>query len=163
MNKQELFSYITNAFNDSWKITNKHWKNIIKHSIWVYELLKELECKDEICIAWLLHDILEDTNISRDEIKESFWDNVLKLVIANTINKDLDTKLSEVSMINNCISIWYDALIIKTCDIYDSYRFYIYTNNIAEIERTKLFKNMIIEKVSNNDLILLDKILKKII
>jgi (p)ppGpp synthase/HD superfamily hydrolase len=40
------------------------------HSLRVYELLKNERCKFPTQIAGLLHDILEDSNISREELRE---------------------------------------------------------------------------------------------
>jgi (p)ppGpp synthase/HD superfamily hydrolase len=56
---------------------------IDNHFLEVYGFLKDdFHVEDEdVLIAGLLHDILEDTNTTNDEVVEKFGDNVLKLVI----------------------------------------------------------------------------------
>jgi len=54
----------------------------ITHPVGVYKILKdEWSIKDEKClIAALLHDVVEDTNVTPEEIKLRFGDEVLELV-----------------------------------------------------------------------------------
>jgi (p)ppGpp synthase/HD superfamily hydrolase len=50
-----------------------------------------------ICLAWLLHDILEDTNVTTEqELKEKYLGKrFYDLVLANTKNMDIADKVVE--------------------------------------------------------------------
>lgn len=58
------------------------------HVIEVAFMVKELGANDDVYIAALLHDILEDTDTTYEEIKEEFGKNVADLVLEVTHKKD---------------------------------------------------------------------------
>lgn len=115
------------------------------HSIRVAVLLWELWYEEELQIAWLFHDSLEDTDISEIEIEKLFGTKVKTIVKANTKNIDLEKSARGRDIIQRCIDTWEDAIIVKICDIYDNFRYYIKIQNISEIERCKLLISYITE------------------
>lgn len=52
----------------------------IIHPIFVMQKLIECKCSQDTIIAGLLHDVIEDTSYTADDIKSRFGDKVLKLV-----------------------------------------------------------------------------------
>jgi guanosine-3',5'-bis(diphosphate) 3'-pyrophosphohydrolase len=54
------------------------------HPVQVAELLAAAGYRDEVVAAALLHDVLEDTDTSPDELREQFGDAVTDLVLAVT-------------------------------------------------------------------------------
>lgn len=96
---------------------------IYTHSIRVYKLLKKFNLPEDVQIAWLLHDIVEDSEITFEDLKNIwFEDNVIRLVWLVTDNhriKDKDRRWE--SLINKIIKSWNkDALAIKIADLSDN-------------------------------------------
>ena len=52
----------------------------ITHPLEVAYIITTLELDDESICAALLHDVVEDTSVTREEIKKEFGDNILELV-----------------------------------------------------------------------------------
>jgi len=61
----------------------------ISHLMAVAEILSRAGFADEVVIAGLLHDIIEDTRYTAEDVKEKFGDKVLELVLGVTENKSL--------------------------------------------------------------------------
>lgn len=109
-------------------------ENLIKptlfHSIRVGLLLYELGYSENIVLAGLLHDIIEDSDINELEINELFNKEVATIVKANSKNDSiLDTKERAEELIRRCILAGENALIVKAADIIDNYHYYAKTNN----------------------------------
>lgn len=64
----------------------------IIHPLEVAQILTSFAANDEVIIAGLLHDVLEDTFITATDIKQNFGQNVLDLVVYCTDNKKLSWK-----------------------------------------------------------------------
>ena len=59
----------------------------IIHPIEVWQILRNNDCSVEVQVAGLLHDTLEDTNATPEEIKESFGEEILSLVLTESEDK----------------------------------------------------------------------------
>ena len=59
----------------------------IVHPMEVMHILTELQCTQEIVIAGILHDVLEDTATTPEEIKKRFGSNILRLVQSESEDK----------------------------------------------------------------------------
>lgn len=96
---------------------------IYTHSIRVYNLLKKYNLSEDIQIAWLLHDIIEDSEITFDDLSNIWFnENIIKLVWLATDNykiKDKDRRWE--NLINNLIKSWNKgAWCIKIADLSDN-------------------------------------------
>lgn len=68
--------------------TRKFSKELyINHPIQVSERVKEFTNDEENIAAALLHDVIEDTNTTRDELAENFPPNVVSIVKELTLDK----------------------------------------------------------------------------
>lgn len=56
----------------------------IAHPFSVAMILSQSGCSEEIIAGGLLHDTLEDTNVTAEDIQKAFGDNVLKIVLGAT-------------------------------------------------------------------------------
>lgn len=134
-------------------------KPVILHSIRVGLYLYEKGYRENIVMAGLLHDLLEDSDATFEEIKQNFGSNIANLVQANSFDKDIKDKgKRKEQTLKRCLEMGKDALIIKAADILDNSYYY----HLAEGEDLKklLFDKMeqFIEKSSD---ILKDEIVWK--
>jgi (p)ppGpp synthase/HD superfamily hydrolase len=59
----------------------------ISHPMEVMQILTENKCNENVIIAGILHDTLEDTDTTADEIRANFGKEVLAIVIGETEDK----------------------------------------------------------------------------
>lgn len=95
-------------------------KNIpyITHPMSVSLVLAHAGAKDEVVVAGLLHDTVEDSGVTKQEITEKFGENVASLVAAAT-EKDkslpwIERKMRSLSEMDEMTK---DALLLKSADI----------------------------------------------
>ena len=131
-------------------------KPFFYHSIRVWVFLWNQWYSEEIQIAGLLHDTLEDTSISENTIENLFWKKVLQIVKVNSKNPSLAKEEVLEDIVKRCSDYGIDAMIVKIADVYDNFLFYKKINNIPEIERCKKLANLILKYKQNYD----DKIFK---
>lgn len=114
-------------------------KPALFHSVRVGTYLRNNNYSEDIQIAWLLHDALEDTSLQASQIEALFWSDVLEIVQANSENPDLEVDFQKEDIVKRCAVVWENALIVKMADVYDNFKFYVKQNNISELERCKKF------------------------
>jgi (p)ppGpp synthase/HD superfamily hydrolase len=113
----------------------KSRKPLLPHDIRVGVYLYENGYERDVVLAGLLHDTIEFTDVTREMIKEEFGENVLKLVLASTKDDSIADKEEKTNeLIKRCAEAGQDALIVKTADIIDSYKFYTQINNEGELD-----------------------------
>lgn len=128
-------------------------KPTLFHSIKVWIYLYTKGYSQDICLAWILHDSLEDTDIKEEEIANLFWSNVLNIVMANTKNKTIDKNIVNLELIERCSNTSQDALIVKCADVIDNYVYYISINNEKWVNRCIELSNLILKykQINYND------------
>jgi len=92
----------------------------VTHPLIVMHLVYEMGIKDEdILVASLLHDLLEDSHITESEIKNTFNKKVLDLVKELTVDKDptWDLKTKTAKKIESIKNLSKEAAIIKFADM----------------------------------------------
>ena len=103
--KERFFVYITDPksrekIEEAYNFANEAHKGQVRksgepyihHLIEVCYILAEIECGPSTLIAGLLHDVVEDTNVSLETIKEKFGDDVMNIV--DSLTKIQRMKLS---------------------------------------------------------------------
>jgi (p)ppGpp synthase/HD superfamily hydrolase len=107
-------------------------KPVILHSIRVGLYLNNLGYGKNIILAAILHDIIEDSETSLEEIKQQFGQEVASIVEANSFDKTVADKTERYKeAFNRCLKKGKDALIIKAADILDNSNYY----HLAEDEK----------------------------
>lgn len=100
-------------------------KPVILHSLRVGLHLDELGHNQNVVIAGILHDLLEDSDTTFKEIKQGFGVQVANLVQANSFDKNIkDKKKRYQQTLTRCLKIGKEALIIKAADILDNSHYY---------------------------------------
>jgi len=110
-------------------------KPILFHSIRVGVYLYESGYAQDIVLAGVLHDAIEWSEITEQMLKEEFGDNITKLVLASTKDDSIgDGKEKTDELIRRCVENGQDALIVKTADIIDSFKWYLGQKNEDELQ-----------------------------
>ena len=70
---------------------NRKGKNVpyIVHSLEVFNILYRMGADEDLLVAGLLHDVLEDTDTKAEELQAEFGTDVMELVMAHTEDKSL--------------------------------------------------------------------------
>jgi guanosine-3',5'-bis(diphosphate) 3'-pyrophosphohydrolase len=96
--------------------------------------------QDVLCAAWL-HDILEDTDTTFDEINDIFGNSISVLVLSLTKDSELSKKERETQYIQQLKDSTLQAKIIKFCDISANLK------DIAKAPISKTQKNKQVKKL----------------
>ena len=64
----------------------------IVHPMEVMQILTANGCSDDVIVAGILHDVLEDTNTTKKEILDAFDQNVLDIVLCESEDKSKSWK-----------------------------------------------------------------------
>lgn len=98
-------------------------KPLVVHSLEVAFYLQQFEYENDIVIAAILHDLLEDTDTKKEEITEKFGTEVADIVEAVSydfgVNKDADYKKSFDKMAD-----FKKALIVKSADLIENIKYF---------------------------------------
>ena len=122
------------------------------HSIRTGTYLYNKDYSEDIQVAWLLHDALEDTDMPESIISDNFWTNILQITIANSKTKNISKDIVLEDIIQKCVSYGEDALIVKMADVYDNFLFYVNENIALEIDRCiYLAKLIMIHKLNTRN------------
>ncbi len=110
-------------------------KPTLIHCIRVGISLYESGYSREICIGALLHDVIEDTNTTEQEIADLFGDKIAEIVKVNTKDSIIeDKKLRSETLIKNCATHSLESAIIKAADILDNINYYKKINHQENLE-----------------------------
>jgi hypothetical protein len=117
----------TTLENKAWNFAEKNHSGIFRkfskstyfdgHVAKVYGILKQYDTRPTLGAACLMHDLLEDTNVTYDMIKQKFGIEIANLVKELTSNDEEVLKQGKANYLLYKMSrMSDDALIIKLCD-----------------------------------------------
>lgn len=89
---------------------------MIFHPFTVAMILKDNGMKEETVIAGLLHDVVEDTKYSLDDIKEEFGNDIARIVDEVTENKSLEWKQRKIEAIDKIKSASFEGKMVECVD-----------------------------------------------
>jgi (p)ppGpp synthase/HD superfamily hydrolase len=128
-------------------------KPVLFHDIRVGVYLYNSGYSEDVVLAGLLHDAIEWSSATEDIVRDEFGENVLKLVLANTKDDTIEDKHEKTTeLIQRCVKNGQDALIIKTADILDSFKWYASQDNIEQLKYCMRNANAIL-KYKENDFV----------
>ncbi|MEK6870859.1 MAG: HD domain-containing protein [Thermoproteota archaeon] len=96
--------------------------------------------KDVLCAAWL-HDIIEDTDVTFDQINERFGREVAVMVLSLSKDQNILKKDREIQYISQLKDASFQTKIIKLCDISANLK------DLANAPISKTQKNKQIKKI----------------
>ncbi len=93
-------------------------KPVILHSFRVAMMLLEMGYEKQIVIGAILHDILEDTDMTSGQLKEEFGQEILELVLAVSYDESIKDPIEQYKEMYKRIVVYgKDAVVLKTVDI----------------------------------------------
>ena len=101
--------------------TGKNPKPVILHSFRVGIHLYRLGYTKDVVIGGILHDLLEDTGVSFDDIKQKFGVKIARLVLACSFNENIKDEVERYKeATDRCVKEGKEALIVKAADFIDN-------------------------------------------
>ena len=94
----------------------------IVHPMEVMQILTDLRCRENIIIAGILHDTLEDTETSPEEISKEFGPDILKIVQSESEDKSKTWKERKQNTINHLKSESAESKIVCFADKFSNIR-----------------------------------------
>lgn len=118
---EEAINYLVLNFLES----GDNPKPVVFHSLRVGMRLWSLGHGREVTIAGVLHDVLEDTDVTGEELIEEFGPEVHRLVMANSHDRSIEDQEDwYVDVFDRCFEEGREALTIKAADLYDNLDYY---------------------------------------
>ena len=88
----------------------------IAHLMEVMQILIENDCEEDVVIAGILHDTIEDTDTTPDEIRSLFGKNILSIVQAETEDKSKTWRERKQATIDHLPSASIEAKLVCCAD-----------------------------------------------
>lgn len=111
---ERAISYLVTNYNES----GHNPKPVILHSLRIANMLMEMGYDKKIIIGAVLHDIIEDTNVNDEQLKEDFGQEVLDLVIAVSYDESISDPVEQYKdMYDRVLAYGKDAVVLKSIDI----------------------------------------------
>ena len=126
-------------------------KPVLFHDIRVGVYLYENGYSEDVVLAGILHDAIEWSSATEKMLRKEFGDNVVKLVLASTKDDSIKDKQEKTEeLIKRCVKNGEDALIVKTADILDSFKWYTGQKNKGQLEYCARNANAILKYKPDN-------------
>lgn len=120
-------------------------KPTLFHSVGVGMYLHNHGYNSSICIAGLLHDLVEDSDVTIESIQNMFGKDVAQLVKANTKNEELSEEKKYEELLKRCVESGEEASIIKAADIIDNLNTYRRIKSDEGIQNMLNFGTILLE------------------
>lgn len=102
----------------------------IIHPLEVMQILSTITTSEDVIIAGVLHDVIEDTRISLDDINKTFGNRVAQLVKACTVSKESTWENRKQSIINKLFHVQTETALVLCADKLSNLRSIIYDLSI---------------------------------
>ena len=110
-------------------------KPVLFHVLRVGVRLYEEGYSHDVVLGGLLHDALEWSDITEQELRKQFGDAVANIVVANTKDRAIEDSSERLEhLARRCVECGQDALIVEATDTIDSFRHYSKMQNESEIQ-----------------------------
>lgn len=118
---ERAIRYLVRSFESS----GDNPKPVILHSTRVGMELYDRGYGEPIVVAGFLHDLIEDTDVTADEIRSKFGDEVATIVEAVSFGERIDDYLERhYDIYDRCFELGRSAVLVKAADISDNSDYY---------------------------------------
>ena len=141
------FIYLAENFHK----TGHNKKPVVSHSIMVGTTLYHCGYSDEIVIAGILHDLIEDTDITYDDIKNEFGEKVADIVQVVSFDDNIDNKEEQTRELFGRVKKYgYEAIVVKCADLFCNLPFFVYVKKEEVIHYLKDKYHLFIDMFDND-------------
>lgn len=139
-------------------------KPTLLHSIRVGVSLYSYGYSEKIVVAGFLHDLVEDADITIEEIENKFGIEIARLVEVETKDSTIQDEIEKADrLINKLLVFGVDALIIKAADLLDNLILYKKRNDEKAINKLmRMSVNLLKNKPRSLDGELFDNLSREI-
>ncbi len=114
--------FLSQAFSQS----GHNAKPVILHSIRVGMGLFDRGYDRDIVLSGLLHDILEDTDLPLQALRDQFGCKIADMVCAATFDRSIpDKRERNRDMFLRCRELGFEALVVKCADVLDNIDYFV--------------------------------------
>lgn len=136
--------------------TGHNTKPVLFHSFKVAYKLYQYGYSEDVVIAAILHDLLEDTSVTKEDIKVKFGESIANIVSAVSFDSNIKDKLEQARiMFQNCIDYGIEAVTIKCVDLIDNIDYVSFVKDKEErdvlLAKYKLFLLMSENLIGNTE------------
>jgi hypothetical protein len=118
---ERAIRYLVHSFESS----GDNPKPVILHSTRVGMDLYDRGYEKRIVVSGFLHDLLEDTDATSDEIRSRFGKDVANIVEATSFDENIDDYLERhYDIYKRCFELGRSAVAVKAADILDNSEYY---------------------------------------
>lgn len=118
---ERAIQFLVHSFESS----GDNQKPVILHSTRVGMDLYDRNYQKHIVISGLLHDLLEDTDVTSEAIRSKFGNDVADIVEATSFHEDIDDYLERhYDIYHRCFELGRSAVVVKAVDILDNSDYY---------------------------------------
>ncbi len=118
---ERCLKFLIVAFGKS----GEHRKPVVFHSIKVGLHLYYRGYRKEVVLGGFLHDVLEEAEVSREQLAREFGSEICRFVEANTYDETIkDRKLQYIEAFDRSYRSGKEALIIRAADALDTIDYY---------------------------------------
>lgn len=112
---EEAIKFLVHAVEES----GHNPKPVVLHSIEVALYLRQLDYSDEIVIGAVLHDVLEDTGVTGEELQKKFGEKVASMVGALSFDPNIKDRDERGKLaVDKCVGYGKEAMIVKAADMF---------------------------------------------
>lgn len=111
LEKAIQFSFVAHA---NQKRRNKNIEFVI-HPVSVGMMVKDAGCSDEYVISAILHDVIEDTSFTYEDIKKEFGEKIANDVLLLSENQDIDDYIERKTDFLNKLKNCDENILIVEC------------------------------------------------
>jgi len=104
------------------------------HCIRVGLRLREKGYDGNIIVAWFLHDLIEDTSVSYDDIACDWSVDIADIVLATTKDMTLEKSIRNNDLMYRAATHSYESALIKAVDLIDGLCHYKRTDQLSAVE-----------------------------
>jgi (p)ppGpp synthase/HD superfamily hydrolase len=129
-------------------------KPVLFHSIRTASALYSLGYGEPVCIGGLLHDAIEDTDITYALIADRYGEHVAGMVLANSKDRSVPKEDLLEDIVRRCVAHSRDALIVKVVEVHDNWIYY--TRRLqagepieSEVERCRRIARLVMQHKPN--------------
>ena len=110
--------------------TGHNTKPVLFHSFKVAYRLYQYDYDEEVVISAILHDLIEDTDVKKEDIANEFGNNIANIVEAVSFDPNIKDKLEQARvMFQKCLDYGLSSVVVKCSDLIDNIDYVIFVDD----------------------------------